>query len=471
VFAGAAVVTACSPVNSGASDAELGEADVVVVGAGFAGLTAARELVKMGRSVIVLEANDRVGGRSWSVPTNGGGFVDQGAQWIGPDMKRMMALAREAGVSTFPTYETGDSVLVLGGRRVKFPSVFPAKLTLPVGEPDLEEFTKAVARIDKLAKTVPVTAPWTTPGADVYDNQTIQSWMDANLKTDEAKFAMRMMVVVAFVAEPGDLSFLHFLFYVAAAGGVEGLENNSMALRLNGGTQQLAQFLANELGDRVRLQQPVRRIDQTGERVSIETEAGRYSASEVIVAIPQTLAGRITYTPQMPATRDGYTQRVPMGSVIKTHAVYPTPFWRSRGLSGQAVADQDINLTGDNSPENGEFGILVAFLEGEPARRWAGNTDDERQAMVVASLTEFFGEQAANPAEFFQAVWANEQWSRGCFAAVPTPGTWVGYRDALRKQVGRIHWAGTELASEWIQYMEGAVQSGEVVAVEVNAQL
>jgi monoamine oxidase len=291
------------------------------------------------------------------------------------------------------------------------------------------------------------------------------------VKTEGARFALRIAAGGYFSVEPSELPLLHLLFYIAAAGGLEGLEESSLTWRFDGGAQEIPNRLAARLEDRIKLETPVRLIDQTGEFVMVETDRARLSARRVIVALPPALASRIWYAPSLPPSRDQYTQRAPMGSTIKCHAVYPTPFWRERRMNGQVLSDSDLNVTYDNSPPGGTPGILVGFLEGEAARRWADRSPEDIQQMTLEAFVSYFGEQARSPTHFFQANWANEPWSRGCYCGIPTPGTWVNFRDALRRPVGRLHWAGTETATAWVQYMEGAVRSGERAAAEVHAAL
>ena len=446
-------------------------ADVIVVGAGYSGLAAAWSLAGNGRSVIVLEARDRVGGRAWTQKFVGGGFVDNGGQWIGPGMTRILALAQTTEVKTFPTFGEGNTIISYKGKRTEVGAIGSEGFTLPVPDTDVHEFMSAIVALDQLAKEVPADAPWEAPRAAEWDNQTMASWMDANLKTDGAKFALRIVAGGYFSVEPSDLSLLHVLFYIAASGGVEGLEESSLTWRFDGGAQEIPNRLAERLGDRIKLETPVRTIDQTGDSVVVETDHGRFSARRVIVALPPVLASRIQYLPSLPPSRDQYTQRAPMGSTIKCHAVYPTPFWRERGLNGQILSDHDLNVTYDNSPPSGTPGILVGFLEGEAARRWADRSAEDIQQMTLEVFVRHFGEHARIPTHFFHANWANEPWSRGCYCGIPTPGTWINYRDALRKPVGRLHWAGTETATKWVQYMEGAVRSGERAAAEVHSAL
>ena len=445
--------------------------DVIVVGGGYSGLSAAWALNKQGHSVIVLEARDRVGGRAWTQKIPGGGWVDNGGQWIGPGQTRILELAEEVGVRTFPTFQKGQHILVFGGQRLVYSTEDPTSLELPVPEADLQELLQALVEIDRLAKTVPSHAPWEAACAEEWDTQTAATWMATNLKTDGAKFALHSAIVGYFSVEPSDLSFLHLLFYISSAGGIEELEASSLIWRFEEGAQEIPNRLAKRLGDKVRHCSPARKIDQWGDRVVIHTDAGTVEGSQVIVAVSPQLASRIQYEPALPPSRDQYMQRMPLGSVIKCHAVYPRAFWRDHNFNGQLVSDDEVNSTFDNSPESGVPGILVGFLEGAVARRWHERPEQEVREEMLSTFVDHFGEQAAEPLQFYYANWGAEPWSRGCYAGIPTPGTWIGYRDALRKPIGRIHWAGTEASTEWAQYMEGAVRSGQRAAAEVHAVL
>jgi monoamine oxidase len=445
--------------------------DVVVIGGGYSGIAAAWSLRNRGHSVTVLEARDRVGGRAWTEHVPGGGWVDNGGQWIGPGMTKILELAREVGVATFPTYEDGNSILVYDGKRNVYGAENAHSLGIPVPEADLRDFMTAVMEIDKLSGEIPPHAPWEAPRAREFDYQTVESWMEQNLATDGAKFALRSVVAGYFAVEACDLSFLHLLFYVAAAGGIEALEESSLVWRFDGGAQEIPNRLAERLGMRISLDAAVRAIDQTGDTVIVETDAGSHAARRVIVAISPALAARIDYRPSLPASRDQYMQRAPLGSVIKCHAVYPTPFWRQDGLNGQVVSEEDVNSVFDNSPPGGNPGILVGFIEGEAARRWADRSEADVRRKMLDTFAEHFGDRARQPSGFYYANWAMQAWSRGCYCGVPTPGTWTNYRDAVRTPVGRVHWAGTEAATKWVQYMEGAVRSGQRAAAEVHDAL
>jgi monoamine oxidase len=279
-----------------------------------------------------------------------------------------------------------------------------------------------------------------------------------------------------FAAEPSEFSLLHALFYIHSGGGFESLTNTrggAQQDRLVEGAQSLALKLAAHLGERVRLNQPVMRIQHSAQGVCLTTRAGAtYAARAVIVAIPPTLAGRIEYDPPLPAMRDQLTQRLPNGAVIKCFAVYDRPFWREQGLSGFAVMECDpVHLVFDNSPPDASCGILLGFIEGAQARRMGAIDREARRAAVLECLARLFGDRARRPETYIDHDWSAEVWSRGCYGAYFPPGVWTQFGHALRAPIGRIFWAGTETATRWMGYIDGAIESGERAAQEVLASL
>ena len=455
-------------------------ADVVVVGAGFAGLTAARELVRAGKSVIVLEARDRVGGRTLNASLGDGRVVEIGGQWVGPTQDRLLALAKEVGVGTYKIYNEGDGVLVYEGRHDRFSTKGPLGPIPPVPDGIVDAAT-AIAKLDDMAATVPVDAPWKAPSAGEWDGQTFETWKQANTTTKGGRFLIDLGFVSVFAAEPRDVSLLYALFYMAAAGNetakgtfdrLINTDGGAQESRFVGGSQRIALEVAKALGRRVVLRAPVRRIEQASGRVTVVTDSATYSARRVVVAIPPTLAGRIDYRPLLPPDRDQLTQRFPMGTVIKCEAVYDEPFWRADGLAGYTNADTDpVKLTYDNSPPDGRPGVLLGFIEGEAARIWGTRSATARREAVLANFATFFGERARRPRDYLELSWANEPWTRGCYEGYGPPGVLTELGEALRAPVGRIHWAGTETSTYWTGYMDGAVRSGERAAKEVLSEL
>jgi monoamine oxidase len=444
--------------------------DVVVVGAGLAGLTAASELVAAGHSVAVLEARDRVGGRTLNHPLGRGKIVEVGGQWVGPGQDRVLARIRRLGLKTFKTYTKGAQVLDYDGTLSHFTGLIP-----PLPPPDAADFGQLLGKVIALQATVPLDRPWTASGASALDGQTLETWMLANSSTAGARFLLTLATRAVFAAEPRDLSLLHALFYLHSGNGILNLTSTAggaQDARIVGGSQLISERMAAKLGHRVVLRAPVRGITQARGHVAVTTDLGVWRARRVIVAIAPTLAARIEYSPALPALRDQLTQRVPQGSVIKFEAVYPTPFWRRQGLNGYSNSNAGpVGFTYDNSPPDGSPGVLLGFVTGSAARRLGRLSGRARRAAVLAGFARVFGSRAGKPALLIEHNWSDEVWTRGCYAGYLPPGVWSDYGRALRAPVGRVHWAGTETAEVFCGYMDGAVRSGERAAAEVRRAL
>ncbi len=444
------------------------EADVVVVGAGLAGLAAAQTLTDAGLSVTVLEARDRVGGRVLNHQLSSGGIVEEGGQHVGPTQLRVNAWIRELGLELFETYDEGFNQFEYRGRLSRYRGAIP-KLNPVV----LADVARTQARLDRMAKQVPLDEPWRAPKAAEWDSQTAATWISRHTHTGGARAFFQLLCEGLFAAAPADLSLLHLLFYVNSGGGIDTListDGGGQQHRIVGGSQLIAERAADRLGDRIVLNTPVRRIVDDGESVAVYGDGVEVRGAHVIVALPPTLAGRLDYQPGLPGYRDQLTQRVPQGSVIKCMAVYDEPFWRRDGYSGQVTSTEGpVKIVFDNTPSTGEVGVLLGFIEGEQARALGRLPLDERRAAVVACFARFFGPRASEPIEYIERAWAEEIYSRGCYSGYFPPGTWTSLGFALRRPIGRIHWAGTETAEVWNGYMDGAISSGERAARDVLA--
>ncbi len=445
-------------------------ADVVVVGAGLAGLVAARSLMDAGVDVIVLEARDRVGGRTHSVVEDDGRVIEYGGQWVGPTQDRALGLIDEFGLETFTQYSDGTNLQLTKGSRL------PYNGAIPTGDPvQAADLIEAMVELTSRAMEIDPAMPWAHPLAAVLDAMTLETWICAQPYSEGAKGWLRLLSRALFPAEPGEISLLHALFYMRSGGGPEkmiGTINSAQETRISRGSQQLSLLLAKLLGDRVRLGCPVTRIDHAADSVTIHHDAGIVTARRVIVAIPPALAGRIRYSPPMPGVRDQLTQRSFMGSAIKVHVVYDQPFWRQAGLSGHATSDTGyVQLTFDQSHPDRAEGILVGFIDSHVARAASRLTEQQRRAAVIDDLAGIFGDQARHPIAYYERSWLEEEWSRGCYVGMLAPGTWSSLGEALRQPVGPIHWAGTETALIWNGYMDGAIRSGEDAADKVLTEL
>ncbi len=445
-------------------------ADVAVVGAGLAGLVAARQITKAGRTAVVLEARDRVGGRVLNVDIGAGKVVEMGGHWVGPTQNRVAELATTLGVDTFPTHTEGENLIILGRRRIRYRGEFP-----PLSRVVKADVGRAQARLGRLAQRVPLEHPWDTPGADRLDSMSFATWLNRNVITPSGRHIIGKHIEGVLAAPASEVSLLGALFAVGSATDLEtmvAVRGGAQQDRFVGGSQRLAILLANELDDRVIMDAPVRRVAQSRVGVRVECERFIVGARRVIVALPPVLASRITYDPPLPSQRDGLMQHMPQGSVIKVNVVYDEAFWRAEGLSGQAFNPQlPVAWALDNSPPDGSPGVLVAFFEARSARRFSGEDETLRRRVALECLRSYFGTRAATPQEYFEMDWSAEQWTRGCYFGQMTSGAWTQFGSALRAPCGRIHWAGAETAVRWNGYMDGAVESGERAASEALADL
>ncbi|HEY1602953.1 MAG TPA: flavin monoamine oxidase family protein [Pirellulales bacterium] len=439
--------------------------DVVVVGAGLAGLCAARQLTRQGVCCLILEARDRVGGRTLSQQL-GRETIDLGGQWIGPTQNRLAALASELGIERFPQYDTGTKILSWAGKLQRYKGDLPRLSVLAQ-----LELLWASKRLDKFQRELSPDRPWAAPHAREWDSITLETWKRRNMRTKGARLFLDIVTRAVFTSEPRDLSFLFFLNYLRSGHGLESLisiRGGAQQERFVGGAQQISQRLAEPLADRLILSAPVRAIEQHDDGVIVRSDVGRFSAQRVIVAIPPLLAGRIHYEAALPAARDQIAARMPMGSVIKYVATYDRAFWREAGLSGEAFSDTGPTVTTfDDSSHDGAHPALVSFSDGEVARVWGERSPAERRAGVLEEFARFFGPQALAPTDFAEKNWNDDPWSRGCYVGVTSPGALTSFGEALRRPCGRIHWSGTETADEWLGYLDGAIQSGERAAAEV----
>lgn len=479
--AGLALPGAATAGRRGGGRRQRIDADVVVVGGGFAGLTAALAVKRAGHSVVLLEARSRVGGRVAGHRLPSGEFSERGGTFVGPTQDRVLTALDRFGIGTYPTYNEGDNVYINGGQRQEF-SDTGITGSAPPDPLILAELITLVARLDQMSTSVPVGAPWTAANAGEWDDQTLAGYIDSNSATERFRRLVPAATRPIFGAEPTELSLLYVLYYIAASGNESNpgtFERNfntrdgAQERRVEGGSQVLGHAMAKALGKRrIVKRSPVRRIVQRRGRVRVVSDRAVVTAKRAIVAIPPVLAGRIDYAPAMPAARDALTQRLAQGALTKVAASYRTPFWREQGLNGSTLKTEGlVNATFDDSPEDGKPGVVFGFVGGDSSRRFAELSRAGRRRTVLNELAELLGPEAREPDDFFYTQWPEERWSRGGPVGIYPPGLMTTYGHTIREPVGRIHWAGTETSTYWNGYMDGAIRSGERAAAEVLAEL
>lgn len=446
------------------SEIRRAETDVVVVGAGFSGLSAARTLVAGGRDVIVLEARDRVGGRVANEPLEGGHAISLGAQFTSLSQSEIVKLAAEFGIDLIPSCEEG-AIMIAPGRDLP-----PRRIDSL--EESLDGVAEPVERLQKMANEVPLEAPWLAPRALEWDRITFRSWLDQNV--DDTVLQRMIYNIEVFMGDPGAFSLLHALFYSQANGGIGsffGIGDAHDTHHFFGGAALIAERMAESLGDRVWLGDAASRVEfeDRGGKVRVCGDGFEASARRVIVALPPALVAAIRFLPALPGDRLQLAQRVPVAAgEIKANMVYSKPFWRDAGLSGTAFADTGpLLVCEDVTPPDYPSGILVAFMRDSDAGvKFAALGVDARRKLLLDQLATLFGPEATNPIEYVDHDWTSDEFSRGC-VCVFTPGAWTLCGASLREPVGPIHWAGTETATEFPGQMEGAIRAGARAAREI----
>jgi monoamine oxidase len=445
------------------------DADFIIVGAGVAGLTSAYELQKQGASTLVLEARQRVGGRTWSGDLDGA-EVDWGGEWIGVGQPRIYQLIKELGLRTFPTYDTGKKVLEIRNKVSSYSGTIPRMAPWK-----LIQIQVAIWQIDAWSNRLDLTNPWSHPEAERWDATTLDAVRRSFMWSADARATMDAAMRTIFGAESGDLSMLHMLAYVHSAGSITNLiatESGFQHDRIAGGAQAVSLALVKSIGEqRVLLGQPVVAIAQDAEGVTVRAlSGGTYRARRVIIAVPVPLGSQITFSPALPALRQQLMQRSCLGAAVKCFVRYDRAFWRERGFSGEAACgDGPISVTYDQCSEDGQAACLLAFVGGKFARTWHRRNPDERKQVILERLAKYYGKEARKPLAYAEQDWCGEPWSSGGPVVLFPTGTLSIHGPALREPVDRIHWSGTETARQCMGFIEGAVESGQRAAGEVLA--
>jgi len=443
------------------------DAEVIVIGAGLAGLTIAHRLMGSGVDVIVLEAKGRVGGRLLN-QTVGGTVVDAGGSWVGPPQTAVLALIEELGLTTFPQHDEGQHMMVWNGRQRLFTGDTP-----PLPLPLQADLGQAMWRLDRAARRLRGPDPWRHPDAERLDGQSLGAWVRRNTVTKQARFFLELVALVEFGSHPDELSLLGFLVYIESAGGLRTLiggQGAALDRHVVGGAAAICDELATRLGERVHLNTPAVAVDQTTDRVRILTATGEFEAARAVLAVDPATADYIQHDPPLPLRRITLERTYALGSGMKAHVCYDRPFWRESALSGQSYANGGlVRITFDVGPSTGP-GVLATFLGNQipgEAELIDGPLERRREA-ILAELAARFGDEARHPIDYVEQNWTHEPFQSGCVPR-PYPGVITSAGDAFTRPVGRLHFAGADTAEVWKGHMDGAVRSAQRVVAELDA--
>jgi len=440
--------------------------DVLVVGAGATGLSAAAALRAAGRSVLVLESRVRVGGRLWTDEVDGVD-LEIGGQWVSPDQEALLAMIDELGLDTFERFRDGESVYVgPSGELHRFTGE-----SLPVSDAVAAEMDRVTARLDELAATMDASRPWAMPGADDLDRVTFLAWLDEQCHEPEARDNIALFIAQAMLTKPAHaFSALQAVHMAASAGSFSHLVDSEFILdrRVVGGLQQVPLRLAARLGDAVRTGHDVEHVEWSHDGVVVTSGDLTVSARHLVLAVPPTAVGRIRFTPALPSIQREMRQHHSFGQVIKVHATYTTPFWRDAGLSGTAFSPYlTVHEAYDNTNHDEERGTLVGFVSDLQADDVLRLGADERRDRILGSLATYFGPSALDPLTYFESDWTSEELGSGAYGSSFDLGGLTRYGPRLREPAGPIHIGSSDVAGIGFQHVDGALRVGAELAQAV----
>jgi monoamine oxidase len=438
--------------------------DVVIIGAGLSGLTAARDLSRAGcESFVVLEARNRVGGRTFNHDLGHGYFSEMGGQWIGPGQTAIADLLRELDIGTFPTFFAGKTAILGSASHAVFD--FGGGFGTDA---------RLAHELEEMSKTVPSGAPWLAPSAMKLDATSVGDWLVTKnvAATDQIGWTATSVLTVG--AAPARLSLLYYLSMINSAssiyGRLEDVKGGAQESRIRGGSQIVSIRLAQQLRSHIRLECPVLRIENwEGGPVAVHTSKGPVFGRQIILAMSPILCQQIDFDPPLPELRREMQRRWPgIAPARKVTMVYDKAFWREQGLNGQILQAQGPVLWAwDNSPEDVSFGMISAFVVNGSLP-----TDPELARNELAGIyARALGKKALNPTSYYDHDWGLfDKYTISCISPMP-PGFLTRYGRALHPSVGRLIWSGTETADVWPGYMDGAVRSGRKAALQALAGL
>ncbi|CAK7234677.1 hypothetical protein SCUCBS95973_009017 [Sporothrix curviconia] len=460
------------------------DVDVVVVGAGLSGLKAAYDVQKAGYSVAVVEARDRVGGKTWSVEHSAGDgkFVDRGAAWINDtNQSEVHALAQALGLGLVVQNTTGN--VVQQDRDGRVSQFLYGGVPAGIGASAVDDMVKIRDATEAACQLLDIRDPVRTGGH--LDSQTLEEWIRSVGGGPTALASATVWTRAMLGLEPSEMSALFFLNYCKSGGGLLQMRSDrkdgGQYLRFERGTQSLSLGLASLLKPgTVVLSSPVRSITTTqadAAKITVAAARGDFVCRRVIVSVPTPLYKEIAFSPPLPATKAALASANRLGYINKVIVRYDTPWWRAHGLCGMLqsfVKDGPVSVTRDSSVDAKQQYSLTCFLAGSAGRAASRLPQAERFRVVVDQITATLGADKIGvpaPVGFEEHQWARDQWAQGCPCPAAPPGAMTQYEHALRSVHGKVHFVGTETAYEWKGYMDGALRSGIRGAQEVVSAL
>ncbi|MFC0562442.1 flavin monoamine oxidase family protein [Halalkalibacter alkalisediminis] len=438
------------------------EIDVVIIGAGLSGLVSALELKKHKIPFVLLEARSRAGGRIHTIESGEGVPVDLGAQWISPYHERVKKLVRDYGLRLVSTYREGKTIYDIDGVIEKTEKAWPSMSLFE--QVDICHFKR---ELNKRSKKINSTQPWESQLARELDKKTVEEFLELHTYTPLAKSFYRLLLEEALCSKLYEVSTLDLLWCIRGAGSIERLLT-AEDLWIEEGAECLVRKISESLNEQIRYDSPVKTITYEDNQAVVFTDQQTWKAKKVIVAMPPNLLTRIHFDPPLPANRAQLNERAGLPSVIKIIFVYERPFWREQGLSGMVYSNQGlVKLTIDSSSPKSKNGVLTALVTGDSARKLSEKSSEMRKKEERENLVRFFGKEALQTREIHEKDWSAEEWTRGGYGTHFSAGIISQFGQTILPPIGPLHWAGTETATEWRMYMEGAVQSGERAATEV----
>lgn len=438
--------------------------DVIIVGAGFAGLAAARklEIEKPELKILMLEADEEIGGRSFTQVLDDGTLIELGGQWIGDKHLEMLKLIKEFNLQTYVTADLG-----FGKSLYYYNNQFYDVLD--------NEFISIIKLIDEMTNSINLEAPWNHPKVKKWDNITFQKFIDKLPYTREVKRLLSQMITAALLSTDSDkISLLQALFYIASNAGFDyasSIIDGAQHYRILGGVLQIAQNIVKNLRNTdIILNEEVEIVNDTNDQVIITTMSNKqFFGKYCILAIsPVVISSDIQFVQPLPKDYQKFLASFQPGAALKVHFVYKEPFWRKNSLTGFVTTSRGwMTEIVDNSTPNSNRGILTAFIYGSKRKEILKMSLELRQHLLTKELSVFFGQEAMEVIDYLEFNWADNSWTGGCFAANLKPGAWTKYGKWWKQPYGLVHFAGTETSSNFYGYFEGALLSGYRVSEEI----